>query len=145
MAKPITCDICTEETAVLLQTNIANGDMAAVGPNCLTTFALTTAATFLEQVPPEFRAEYADMVAAITAHMPPSAAASDGQADDGVSGNDSAGALTADDLAQLDADTTELRAAMSPPADDAERPPAASTGPRKGKSGGRPRAAAEPK
>jgi len=38
MAQPITCDLCQAETAVLMQTNVADGDILAVGPGCLPMF-----------------------------------------------------------------------------------------------------------
>lgn len=37
------CDLCEQEAAVLMQTNLGNGDTVAVGASCLLTFALAFA------------------------------------------------------------------------------------------------------
>lgn len=38
MAQQITCDLCQSETAVLMQTNVMDGDILAIGPACLPMF-----------------------------------------------------------------------------------------------------------
>lgn len=38
MAQPITCDLCNEEQAVLMQTSLTDGSTMSVGPACLPLF-----------------------------------------------------------------------------------------------------------
>jgi len=38
MAQPITCDICQQEQAVQMLTNISTGDVLMMGPACLPVF-----------------------------------------------------------------------------------------------------------
>jgi hypothetical protein len=47
MATAIACDLCETEPAVLMQTNLGNGDTISVGQACLITFA---GGTFAEMV-----------------------------------------------------------------------------------------------
>jgi len=41
MAGTISCDLCGQENAVLMQTNLANGDSVAVGDACMALFLAT--------------------------------------------------------------------------------------------------------
>lgn len=65
MAQPITCDICTGEPAVLLQTDVTTGDVMSVGAACLFPFYLGAAGGLADGMPPEVRAEYASQVGAL--------------------------------------------------------------------------------
>lgn len=38
MAQPLTCDLCQEEEAILLQQNLTDGSSVTVGPACLHLF-----------------------------------------------------------------------------------------------------------
>lgn len=62
MAQAITCDLCGEETAVLMQTNLGNGDSQAVGQHCLLTFALASAIAFSDEMPADLAAEFHPML-----------------------------------------------------------------------------------
>jgi hypothetical protein len=51
--------MCGQERAQLMQTNVDNGDVIAVGNNCMVVFYLTAAAEMLSMMPVENRAAYA--------------------------------------------------------------------------------------
>ena len=51
MAKPINCDLCGEEEAVLMQTSLADGSSLAVGPACLFVFFAGGALGIIESGP----------------------------------------------------------------------------------------------
>jgi hypothetical protein len=59
----IPCDLCKEETAVLMQSNLNEGDTIAVGPSCMLPFALQLAIAAAQTVTPEAGPLYAPMVA----------------------------------------------------------------------------------
>ena len=48
MAQQLTCDQCNSEPAILIQTNIGEGDIIAVGAGCAPVFFATVAMTLLE-------------------------------------------------------------------------------------------------
>ena len=62
MAQPIACDLCGQENAVLMQTNIGNGDVIAIGGSCMVTFLLSTAATILDEMPADAAAAYGEVI-----------------------------------------------------------------------------------
>lgn len=66
MAQAIACDLCGQETAVLMQTNIENGDVIAIGGSCMVTFLLSTAATILDEMPADRRGAYAEIIKPVT-------------------------------------------------------------------------------
>jgi hypothetical protein len=59
MAAPISCDLCGQENAQVMQTNVENGDVIAVGLNCLPIFYLTAAAEMISMMPAANRLAYA--------------------------------------------------------------------------------------
>jgi hypothetical protein len=74
MAQAIRCDLCGQENAVLMQTNIDNGDVIAIGGSCMVTFLLSTAATILDEMPADHVGQYAEIIAPVvsllTLHAP---------------------------------------------------------------------------
>ncbi len=69
MAGQLPCDICGEEVGITLQTNLANGDVMAVGVSCMLAFYLASALQWSEQVSPEVLEAAAPQVVAL-AHVP---------------------------------------------------------------------------
>jgi hypothetical protein len=69
MAQAMGCDLCGQETAILLQTNIDNGDVVAIGGSCMVTFLLSTAATILEDMPADHRGRYAEIIRPVTEQL----------------------------------------------------------------------------
>lgn len=67
MAQTITCDICNSEAASVLQTDIATGEVMAVGQSCHFPFYVGVAAAIAETMPAEIRAEYAEAVGKLAA------------------------------------------------------------------------------
>jgi hypothetical protein len=65
MAQQIVCDLCEQETAVLLQTDVETGQVIAVGGSCLFAFYLGAAGGLVDGMAPEVRAEYAANVSAL--------------------------------------------------------------------------------
>lgn len=65
MAQVIACDMCGQEPAQVMQTNIQNGDVLSVGANCQLMFHLTVAAEMLDMMPADNRAAYADALAPV--------------------------------------------------------------------------------
>ena len=51
MAKPLNCDLCEVEPAVLMVTNINDGDTLTVGANCVAPWAMAMAG--IAEGPPE--------------------------------------------------------------------------------------------
>lgn len=62
MANQITCDLCGEEYAVSMVTNLANGDSLAIGEACMLTFHLTVAAELAGNMPFEALGDYAAQI-----------------------------------------------------------------------------------
>ena len=65
MAQNLLCDLCQQEPAQLMQTNIDNGQVITVGASCMLLFLLTTAETIVSDMPPEVAAQYGETVASI--------------------------------------------------------------------------------
>lgn len=61
MATAITCDMCQQETAQVMQTNIDNGDVLAIGASCQLLFHLTVAAEMLDLMPGDARGAYSEV------------------------------------------------------------------------------------
>lgn len=72
MAQSIACDLCGDESAVLMQTNLANGDSIAIGQACLITFSLANALSFSEGIPADAIEPYKDLMAGLCANLAPS-------------------------------------------------------------------------
>lgn len=49
MAQQLQCDMCQNETAVMIQTNLADGSALTVGPACLVPYFIATARQMAEQ------------------------------------------------------------------------------------------------
>lgn len=73
MPNVIHCDMCQQEHAQVMQTNVDNGDVLAVGPNCLLVFYLTVAQEMLDLMPAENIAAYGsaltDVVTRLGGHI----------------------------------------------------------------------------
>lgn len=53
MAQAIGCDLCQQEPAVMMQSNLTNGDTLGVGEACMVTFYAASLTTMLHDAPPE--------------------------------------------------------------------------------------------
>jgi hypothetical protein len=62
MAQSIACDMCGQENATFMQTNIANGDVVAVGDSCTLTFLLTVAAEIVTAMPIDAATQYGEAI-----------------------------------------------------------------------------------
>lgn len=62
MAAQLVCDMCQQEPAAVMQTNIENGDAVTVGNSCLLTFYLTIVAEVVSAMAPEQRDAYAEVI-----------------------------------------------------------------------------------
>lgn len=49
MAQQLTCDMCQQEAAVMIQTNLGDGSALTVGPACLVPYFIATARQMAEQ------------------------------------------------------------------------------------------------
>jgi hypothetical protein len=58
--------MCGQETATVMQSNLANGDTISLGDNCQLAFYLTVVQTILDAMPADVRAEYAAAVKTVT-------------------------------------------------------------------------------
>lgn len=56
------CDLCGQEPAGAMFTNLANGDTLAIGHACMLTFNLSSAAELAVGVPDDQRGQYAELV-----------------------------------------------------------------------------------
>lgn len=63
------CDLCAEERAILLQTNVGTGDVIGVGEACLFPFAIGTARAVADVMPGDVKAHYAPSAAALAEDM----------------------------------------------------------------------------
>jgi hypothetical protein len=77
MAQAMGCDLCGQENAILLQTNIDNGDVIAIGGSCMVTFLLSTAATILDDMPADNRGAYAEIIRPVVNQLAVHVAAAD--------------------------------------------------------------------
>jgi hypothetical protein len=135
MAQAIGCDLCGQEPAVLLQTNIDTGEVISIGPSCAFSFYVGAARGMAENMPLDVREANADAVTvliesffddgpqvpeawvkALTTPIPGLAAESDGTATDG-----DAGGQAAEHAANGEASGT---AATLGPEDSSTAPPA---------------------
>jgi hypothetical protein len=71
MASQLGCDLCGQENAILMQTNIGNGDVIAIGPSCVVVFMLTTAESIISEMPEANAAAYGEALAPIVARLAP--------------------------------------------------------------------------
>lgn len=53
MAQAISCDLCQQEVAVMMQSNLTNGDTIGVGDACMVTFFASSLTAMLHDAPPE--------------------------------------------------------------------------------------------
>lgn len=67
MAAGIGCDLCNEEMAVALQTNLGNGEVLGIGGSCLLTFYVSSALEMARQVESDQGQAVAPMVAELAA------------------------------------------------------------------------------
>lgn len=67
MAQAIGCDLCQQESAVMMQSNLTNGDTIGVGESCMVTFFASSLAAMLSDAPP-------DMLNALSVVLEPLAA-----------------------------------------------------------------------
>ena len=58
MAQQIACDLCGEEDAVMLQTNVETGEVLSVGPACVFPYALGIASATAAEFSPDIAAIY---------------------------------------------------------------------------------------
>lgn len=72
MAQALPCDLCGEESAVLLQSNLGDGSSLSVGPACLLNYALGFAVGLTGEFTPEDAAPYADVMAQLCQQLAPS-------------------------------------------------------------------------
>jgi len=78
MAGPIACDLCGEEHASAIFTNLDNGDTVSVGGACMLTFALSVAAELAGQVPEDQRDQFAQLAGAVATALLPTIPLADG-------------------------------------------------------------------
>jgi len=69
VAQNLLCDLCQQEPAELMQTNVANGDAITVGASCMLVFLLTTADSILAGLPADVAVQYGDALAPIVARL----------------------------------------------------------------------------
>jgi hypothetical protein len=69
MAPAITCDMCQQEIASVMQTNIGNGDVVAVGNSCLLTFYITIVAEVVDAMDPDLRLAYAEVISPVVVKL----------------------------------------------------------------------------
>jgi hypothetical protein len=62
VAADLICDLCEQESAAALYTNLANGDAMAIGAACMLTFALSVAAELAVGVPDDQREQYSELM-----------------------------------------------------------------------------------
>jgi len=65
MATVLPCDMCGEEPALIMQTNVTNGDAVTIGANCQPIFLLTVVSELLDMMPADVAAQYAQAVTPI--------------------------------------------------------------------------------
>ena len=71
MAQAIACDLCQQEQAALMQTNLANGDTIAVGDACTVTFFASSLQAMLSGAPPEMLNDLAAVLTPLAAIIGP--------------------------------------------------------------------------
>jgi hypothetical protein len=69
VAADLICDLCEQESAAALYTNLANGDAMAIGAACMLTFALSVAAELAAGVPDDQREQYSEVMAKLAAAL----------------------------------------------------------------------------
>jgi hypothetical protein len=69
MAQNILCDLCESEPALLMQTNIQNGDAITVGESCMLVFLLTTVSSIVDEMPADNAAQYGETLAPIVSKL----------------------------------------------------------------------------
>jgi hypothetical protein len=69
MPQNLLCDLCQSEPALLMQSNIVNGDAITVGESCMMIFLLTTVSSILDEMPAENAAQYAVALDPIVAKL----------------------------------------------------------------------------
>lgn len=67
MAQTIPCDLCQQETAVMLETRVETGDVIAVGASCLIPFYVGAATSLADTIDYDAGAVYAPMVEVLAA------------------------------------------------------------------------------
>lgn len=60
MAQAIACDMCGNETATTMQTNLNNGDAIAIGDSCMLPFYLTVVQTMVAEIPADTLIQYGE-------------------------------------------------------------------------------------
>jgi len=70
VAADLICDLCEQESAAALYTNLANGDAMAIGAACMLTFALSVAAELAEGTPAKQREQYVELAGRLAEALP---------------------------------------------------------------------------
>lgn len=111
MAQP-ECTFCGEEYGVLMDSDLVDGGTQVIGPACLPGYAIMLAAAVTTGMTPELAevyGQYFDQIAANDTRVKrKSRKPSKQEQNDGISGNNSAGALTQSDIDQLIAADQQL-------------------------------------
>lgn len=77
----LSCDLCGQESAGAMFTNLQNGDTLAIGHACMLTFNLSSAVELANGLAPEQRDQYAELLGALNeAFWPPAAPAPEQEA-----------------------------------------------------------------
>lgn len=71
MAQAIACDLCQQEPAVMMQSNLGNGDTIGVGQACMVTFYASSLTAMLSDAPPEMLNELAPVLLPLGALIGP--------------------------------------------------------------------------
>ena len=63
MAQQLTCDMCQDEPAAVMQSSLVNGETIAVGDNCMPLFCLAVVTAIVEGMDPDTLATWAPVLA----------------------------------------------------------------------------------
>lgn len=72
MAQAIGCDLCQTEAAVMMQSNLTNGDTIGVGEACMVTFFASSLTAMLHGAPPEMLNDLSPVLVPLAAIIGPS-------------------------------------------------------------------------